>query len=90
VNRKQKEELVETLHKYFLDSSSIIVTHIKGSTVSQSTELRTIMRNSNRRFKVTKNRTAKLAVKKTKYEYLDEFFNGPTAIGVYEDTILPV
>ena len=89
MNRKQKEELVDTLHKYFVDSSSVIVTHINGLTVSQSTELRTIMRNSNCKFKVTKNRIAKLALKKTKYEYLENLFNGPTAIGVSEDTILP-
>ena len=89
MNRKQKEELVETLHKCFLDSSSIIVTHINGLTVSQSTELRTIMRQSNCKFKVTKNRIAKLALKKTKYEHLENLFSGPTAIGVSEDTILP-
>ena len=74
MNRKQKEELVDTLHKYFVDSSSVIVTHINGLTVSQSTELRTIMRNSNCKFKVTKNRIAKLALKKTKYEYLENKF----------------
>ncbi len=89
MKRKQKEELVETLHKCFLDSSSIIVTHINGLTVSQSTQLRTIMRESNCRFKVTKNRIAKLALKKTEYEHLEDLFNGPTAIGVSEDTILP-
>ena len=89
MNRKQKEELVETLHKCFLDSSSIIVTHINGLTVSQSTELRSVMRESNCAFKVTKNRIAKLALKKTEYEHLEGLFNGPTAIGTSEDTIMP-
>ena len=89
MNRKQKEELVETLHKCFLDSSSIIVTHINGLTVSQSTELRSVMRESNCTFKVTKNRIAKLALKKTEYEHLEDLFNGPTAIGTSEDTIMP-
>ena len=89
MNRKQKEELVETLHKCFLDSSSIIVTHINGLTVSQSTELRSVMRESNCTFKVTKNRIAKLALKKTGYEHLEDLFNGPTAIGTSEDTIMP-
>ena len=40
VNREQKKELVESLHKTFLESSSIIVTHINGLTVAESTELR--------------------------------------------------
>ena len=85
MNRKQKEELVETLHKYFVDSSSIIVTHINGLTVSQSTELRTIMRNSNCKFKVTKNRLTKLALEETNFKDLANLFSGPTAIAYSND-----
>ena len=47
------------------------------------------MRESNCTFKVTKNRIAKLALKKTGYEHLEDLFNGPTAIGTSEDTIMP-
>ena len=43
MNRKQKEELVESLHKTFLNSQSIIVTHIDGLTVSETTNLRSNM-----------------------------------------------
>ena len=89
VNRKQKEELVERLHKTFLGSSSVIVTHINGLTVAESTALRMIMREANCKFKVTKNRIVKLALKKTQYEYLEDLFKGPTAIGSSEDTISP-
>ena len=89
MNRKQKEELVESLHKTFLNSSSVIVTHINGLTVSESTELRSSMRNANCKFKVTKNRIAKLAIRKTNFEHLDKLFTGPTAIGSSKDEILP-
>ena len=89
MNRKQKEELVESLHKTFLNSQSIIVTHINGLTVSETTILRSNMREANCKFKVTKNKIAKLALKKTKFEYLDTLFTGPTAIGLSEDTIAP-
>ena len=79
MNRKQKKELVESLHKTFLNSQSIIVTHISGLTVSETTNLRSNMRNSNCKFKVTKNRLVKLALKNTKFEHLGSLFTGPTA-----------
>ena len=89
MNRKQKKELVESLHKTFLDSQSIIVTHINGLTVAETTDLRANMRSANCKFKVTKNRIVKLALKKTNFEHLDELFSGPTAIGSSEDALAP-
>ena len=89
MNRKQKEKLVESLHKTFLDSQSIIVTHISGLTVSETTSLRSDMRDANCKFKVTKNKIVKLALKKTKFEHLDNLFTGPTAIGSSDDAIAP-
>ena len=89
MNRKQKEELVESLHNTFLNSQSVIVTHINGLTVSETTNLRSSMRNSNCKFKVTKNKIVKLALKNTKFEHLDSLFTGPTAIGSSEDAIAP-
>ena len=47
------------------------------------------MRNANCKFKVTKNKIVKLALKETKFEHLDSLFTGPTAIGSSEDTIAP-
>ena len=87
MNRKQKKELVESLHKIFLDSQSIIVTHINGLTVSETTNLRSNMRDANCKFKVTKNKIVKLALKNTNFEHLDSLFTGPTAIGTSEDAI---
>ena len=89
MNRKQKEELVESLHKTFLNSQSIIVTHINGLTVSETTNLRSSLRDYNCKFKVTKNKIVKLALKNTKFEHLDSLFTGPTAIGSSEDAIAP-
>ena len=89
MNRKQKENLVKKLHQTFLDSQSIIVTHISGLTVAETTDLRSNMRKANCNFKVTKNKIVKLALKKTKFEYLDNLFAGPTAIGSSEDEISP-
>ena len=89
MNRKQKQELVESLHKTFLNSQSVIVTHINGLTISETTNLRSSMRDSNCKFKVTKNKIVKLALKNTKFDHLDSLFAGPTAIGSSEDAIAP-
>ena len=89
MNRKQKKELVESLHKTFLDAQSIIVTHINGLTVSETTNLRSNMRDANCKFKVTKNKIVKLALKNTNFEHLDSLFTGPTAIGSSKDAIAP-
>ena len=89
MNRKQKEELVESLHKTFLNSQSVIVTHMNGLTVAETTDLRSNMRNANCKFKVTKNKLVKLALKETKFEHLESLFTGPTAIGSSEDAIAP-
>ena len=56
MNRKQKKELVENLHNTFLNSQSVIVTHINGLTVTETTILRSNMRDANCKFKVTKNK----------------------------------
>ena len=89
MNRKQKKELVESLHKTFLEAQSIIVTHINGLTVSETTNLRSNMRDANCKFKVTKNKIVKLALKNTNFEHLDSLFTGPTAIGTSGDAIAP-
>ena len=89
MNRKQKVELVESLHKTFLNSKSIIVTHINGLTVAETTSLRSNMRDANCKFKVTKNKIVKLALKNTSFEHLDNLFTGPTAIGSSQDAIAP-
>ena len=89
MNRKEKEYLVESLHKTFQESSSIIVTHISGLTVAETTELRSNMRKANCKFKVTKNRIVKLALKETNYEHLESLFTGPTAIGSSDDIMAP-
>ena len=89
MKRKEKEELVKSLNKTFLNSSSIIVTHMNGLSVAETTDLRSNMREASCKFKVTKNRIVKLALKKTEYEHLENLFNGPTAIGSSQDAIAP-
>lgn len=88
MNRQEKSDLVKTLHNTFEGSTSVVVVHCNGLTVSESTELRNKMREENCNFKVTKNRIARIALKDTKYQHMDSMFKGPTAIGSSNDPVM--
>ena len=87
MNRTEKTELIETLHATFSEAASVVVTHQVGLTVVESSALRNKMREGGARFKVTKNRIAKIALKDTPYEELSDQFTGPTAIGTSADPV---
>ena len=87
MNRTEKAALVETLNKTFTDSTLVVVTHQVGLTVDEVNDLRGKMRSAGARYKVTKNRIARLALKGTEYENLDASFTGPTAIATSEDPV---
>ena len=88
MDRKQKTDLVNSLHDTFEGAASVVIVHCIGLTVAESTDLRTKMRNENCSFKVTKNRIARIALKDTKYQHMDSLFNGPTAIGSSNDPVM--
>jgi large subunit ribosomal protein L10 len=88
VNRNQKTDLVKTLRNTFEDSASVVVVHCIGLTVAESTDLRNKMRNDNCNFKVTKNKITRIALKDTKYQYMEGMFSGPTAIGSSKDPVM--
>ena len=88
MNRNQKTDLVNSLHNTFDAAASVIIVNCIGLTVSESTDLRTKMRNEKCSFKVTKNRIARIALKDTKYKHMDPMFTGPTAIGFSDDPVM--
>jgi len=87
VDRAQKEDLVSALHQMFEDTTIVVVTHYSGLTVAEMGDLRNQMRDAGASFKVTKNRLTRLALKGTKFEELNDFFVGPTAIAFSEDPV---
>ena len=87
MNRTEKAELIETLQSAFNESSTIVVAHQVGMTVAESGDLRRKMREAGAGFKVTKNRIAKLALKGTRFEDLENLFTGPTAVGMSQDPV---
>lgn len=87
MERARKEELVAELRQTFQNAGVVVVTHYRGLTVEESTDLRRQMREAGAQFKVTKNTLTRLALKDTEYEPLADSFTGPTAIAVSEDPV---
>lgn len=87
MDRAQKEELVGSLNSTFGQSAIVVVTHYSGLSVNEMEDLRGRVRDAGAKFKVTKNRLTRLALKGTTYENLDELFTGPTAIAYSDDPV---
>ena len=87
MNREEKKQLLSDLNELFNASELVVVSHYKGLTVAEVSQLRDEIRKAGAGFRVTKNRIAKLALKGTKFEGLSELFNGPTAIAFANDPI---
>ena len=87
MDRSQKAESVAQLNAVFNEVGLVVVTRNLGLTVKQSTDLRTKMRDAGATYKVAKNRLAKLALKDTQYEGLEEHLTGPTALAYSTDPV---
>lgn len=87
MDRIQKEEMVKALHETFRSSTSLVVTHFKGLTASEATDLRRRMRDAGAQFRVTKNSLARLAIAGTPYEPLSDLFVGPVAVAFSSDPV---
>ena len=87
MDRSQKAESVAALNAVFNEVGLVVVTRNLGLSVKQSTDLRTKMRDAGATYKVAKNRLAKLALKDTQYQALEEYLVGPTALAWSADPV---
>ena len=89
MNRVEKEELVADLNRTFNEAAAVVITHYNGLNVAEIDDLRGRMREAGAKFRVTKNRLARLALDGTPYAPLAEMFEGPVAIAYSDDVIAP-
>ena len=87
MDRSQKAESVAQLNAVFNEVGVVVVTRNLGLSVGQSTALRAKMRDAGGTYKVAKNRLAKLALKDTQYQGLEEYLTGPTALAWSTDPV---
>ena len=89
MKRSEKIDFVQNFKEELNNSTSVIVSHYAGLNVKETDELRKAMRKSRAKFKVTKNRLAKIAITDTQYENIANLFNGPTAVAYSADPVAP-
>lgn len=87
MDRSQKSDAVAQLNAVFNKVGVVVVTRNLGLSVAQSTDLRGKMREAGASYKVAKNRLAKLALKDTTYDGLEEYLTGPTALAYSVDPV---
>ena len=87
MNREEKSQLLSELNELFSGAEIVVVSHYKGLTVKEVSELRDNIRKAGAGFRVTKNRITRLALKGTKFENLADLFQGPTAVAFANDPI---
>ena len=78
--RVQKQAEIEQLKSTMDSSEIVIVSHNKGMTVAQVTELRRTLRANGAAYKVSKNTLVKRAATGTRYESVADLMTGPTAL----------
>lgn len=87
MNRNEKTDLLNELNGLFSNAEIVVVSHYKGLTVEEVSDLRNRIRKVGAGFRVTKNRITRLALKGTKFEAISDLFKGPTAIAFANDPV---
>jgi len=80
VKRERKEKIIEDMEKVFDANGTYYLVDFKRMRVSQSVELRKVLRKSSYSYKVVKNRLALRALRNRAPEPLKPFFQKTTAI----------
>ncbi len=85
MNRTEKQQLIDELHKELASSPHALLVEFKGLSVPAATEFRKRMRASGSRYRVVKNSLALRAAKGTALERIESKFEGTTGIAYTGD-----
>jgi large subunit ribosomal protein L10 len=80
VSKSEKAVELDQLEAAFKGSESAILVDYRGLTVPQVTDLRRQIRGAKASYRVVKNTLARRALKGTRFEALEQFFEGTTAV----------
>lgn len=90
MNRTSKEQEVSRLRTDFESMKSAFLVDFRGMKVTDATEMRRQIRQSQGTFKVVKNTLALLAMKDLPTKAMGEFFTGPTGIAYTDSDAVPL
>jgi large subunit ribosomal protein L10 len=85
VTKAEKQAELQEIVEDFRATDSAILLDFRGLNVPQVTELRRQVRGVRGRYRVVKNTLAKRALKGTKFEALEKYFEGTTAVAYSGD-----
>jgi large subunit ribosomal protein L10 len=88
MNKAEKQNTVKSLNDQFRSIDSAFLINYRGLKVVDTTELRRKIRNFDGSYVVVKNALALRAVKQTKLEQLEPFFEGPTAVAFHPEDVV--
>ena len=88
MNKAEKQQTVDSLGEQFRSVSSAFLIDYKGLKVVDATELRRKIREIDGRYVVVKNTLAIKAAKQTKFEQLEPYFKGPTAVAYHPKDVV--
>ena len=88
MDRAQKVDAVAELGDIFANSGAVVVANYSGMTVSEMADLRGELRAQGARFKVAKNRLAKIALEGKPQQVGASLFKGQTGIAYSEDPVV--
>ena len=83
--RAEKAHVIDELSAVFAETGVVVVTHYKGLTVAEISDLRARTRAAGASFRVTKNKLAQRALDGTPFAPISSLFKGPTAIAFSKD-----
>src|SRR5436190_9632518 len=87
MDRAQKQDAIEALKGVFSGAGAVVVTHYKGLTVAEMTDLRGRLRHEGAQLKVVKNTLATKALDGSIGAEGDALFAGPVAIAFAPDPV---
>ena len=87
MDRAEKQVSIETLKGVFADAGAVVVTHNRGLTVAELTDLRLRLRKEGAALKVVKNTLVQKALDGAIGEAADSLFKGPVAIAYGVDPV---
>jgi len=87
MDRAQKQAQIGALKDVFASAGAVVVTHNKGLTVAQMTDLRLRLRKEGASYKVVKNTLVQKAIAGTESEGATSLFKGPVGIAYAPDPV---
>ena len=88
MRRQEKVALVENLKKEFTQIAGVVAVNYQGLKVEEINEVRARIKEKGGNFRVVKNTLMKIVAEQVGLKDIEEFLDGPTALGWHKDDVV--